>query len=160
LTGPDLIKVTAVGPVAGVPQVRTADGLLLDGLDWTVERAEVARWENGRLYAVREGETTVTGRWRGQEVRWRLEVKPALLLRFDEPPETLVVGERVSLTVHGHRGEEDVPAPDLRWSSSAPEILTVDAAGTLTAMAEGVAYVTAQGANGDAVVEIRVSGAR
>lgn len=157
LDGPDVVRVTSTGPVSGLPQVRDADGQSVEGVEWRVDREEVARWEDGQLLAVGEGDATVIGRWQGQEVRYRVEVQPALLLRFDAPPDTLTVGQRVTLTLHAHRGAEDGPAPTLRWTSSAPDVLTVDASGTVSALREGVAYVTAQGANGDAVVEIRVS---
>jgi hypothetical protein len=155
------VRVEQLGAVQP-PAVHTVDGAQPEGLSaiaWTVSDSSVARVEEGVLVAVDAGEAEVVGHWRGQEVRWHLEVDPTTTLHFVEPPHEIGVGESVQLTVVAEHGGTRSTADRVRglsFESSADEVLKVSADGQIIGVSTGVGYVTARAKKSRSVLEIRV----
>ncbi len=156
LDGPSEVHHRGLGPVRSAPSVVLEDGSHPDDVEWTVERPDVARIEDGTLHAVGHGSTTVTGRWRGHTVHYRLVVEPAAALQFHDPPASLAMGQEVQLVVVA--GEDAVPPDVLRWRSSHDDVLVVEPTGRARGVAPGRAWVTVTRAAGEsAMVEIAVT---
>ncbi|MEZ4319260.1 MAG: hypothetical protein R3F61_17235 [Myxococcota bacterium] len=156
LDGADHVRVERLGMVDG-PSAALSDGSAPDGVEWSVESSEVARVEEGRVIAQGAGTTTVTGSWKGQSVSWALEVVPELVVRFERVPAEVNVGQTHTLHVLGELGGVEKTLTDLTFVSSDPAVLTIDDAGTLVAVGEGLAYVTVTVAGGKAMAEIAVT---
>lgn len=86
------------------------------------------------------------------------------------PAELLLLPESVALTQQGqqhrlllgrdHDGHWAGPASgETQWTSSAPEVVAVDGAGNLTALADGEATITAASGGESASVTVKVTGA-
>jgi len=72
-------------------------------------------------------------------------------------PTTLVVGQRIHVTAAVYSKAEDLrPGDTVRWSSSAPSIVGVDADGVVTAAAPGRAVLTASDSPASASANIAV----
>jgi len=152
LEGVAQVRVDKLGVVAG-PLPSLSDGSNPEGLVWSVSSQEVARVDGDQIIASAPGTATVTGEWHGQSVSWKLEVTHEVALHFHDPPAALAVGQSVLLEVD----VQGLPLhPQLEWSTSDPAILEVDPEGRVTGRGSGVAYITASGPGGEAVVELTV----
>ena len=152
LEGVAQVRVDKLGVVAG-PLPSLSDGSVPEGLVWSVSSEDVARVDGDQIIAAAPGTATVTGEWHGQSVSWKLEVTHEVSLHFKEPPAEVGVGQVVRLQVEAH----GVPLrPQLEWASSDPNILSVDAEGRVSGHAPGVAYITASGPGGQAMIELTV----
>lgn len=156
LEGPSRIRVENLGPVEG-PVAVLSDGTKPDGVKWAAEPESVLRVGDGEFEAVGPGEAKVTAEWNGQTTHWTLIVEPAVMISFVDPPARLGVGETLPLRVRGRIGNTVVVPGEIRWSSSAPGVASVDPAGQLVGIAPGIAYITANGGRGEAMLEIEVS---
>jgi len=155
LDGPGRVRVEALGPVMP-PPLHLSDGSVPEGVQWQVSSDTILRVEGSGFVAVGTGEATVTGHWGGQVVRWTAVVRPDLVLRFQDPPASLRVGEAVSpavsTTLDGAPAEQP---PQLKWSSSDPAVAVVDE-GVVTAVAPGVVWITASLGESQAMLELAV----
>ena len=78
-------------------------------------------------------------------------------LRIDALPRTLVAGQRTRVTVAVYTKINDRREADaIRWTSSAPRVLTVDADGILLAVAPGTATISASDAPASASATVQV----
>lgn len=142
LEGPAHVKVTRLGPVEA-PAVALSDGSAPDRLVWAAQPESVAIVAGSNVEAVGPGTAVVTGTWRGQMVTWTLEVHPAVVLQFVDPPERITVGQRVPLKLIGRIGDETIDPGEVAWETSNDDVLAV-APGQATAIHAGTAYVTAE----------------
>ena len=128
---------------------------------WESLNPEVARIVGGnRVEAVSEGETQVVARLGSLAEAMTVRVEQRAASVRVEPSEVeLGVGGSATLSVvlaDGNGFPVDPAGRSIQWTSSAPGVAGVDAAGRVTAQAPGSATVTAQvdGASGGAVVTV------
>ena len=153
LSGPALVRVDRLGAVDG-PDVVLSDGSVPDALRLEAAPSAVATVEQGQVHARSSGEATVTAHWQGQQVTWKLVVSPSEYLSLQDPPLGIPVGDRLELlVVNQHQAR--VGGEHLDWSTSAPEIATVED-GWVTGHATGVVFVTARGSGSQLVVELDI----
>jgi hypothetical protein len=155
LDGPEQVRVDHLGPVEA-PRVMLEDGAEPRGVIWTAAPEGVARLEGGQVVAIGPGEARVVAEWEEQTVEWTLVVELARVLAFHEPPSRVAVGEQVQLKVAAHVGEAEVGPGDVRWTSSAPALLSVAPDGRAVGITPGTAWVTARASGAKAMVQIDV----
>jgi uncharacterized protein YjdB len=121
-------------------------------LRWEVADSSVASYDpaTGRVTGKRQGTTTLMLSTRGHQPKtWTINVVPAVVSLAHErlgmrTRDTLTVGARI-------RDEADTDfgaAPDLEWTSTRPEVVRVDNAGRLEAVAPGRTSIVASAAWG------------
>jgi plastocyanin len=116
--------------------------------------------ESGTVSFFNPGEVLVGAIVGGKTVLTRVMVKPGPVTRVDvEPVKTpLVVGATTKLSAIA-RSSEGNPRSDvsINWSSSKPEVATVDAAGVVTAISPGETSIKATSGRGVGTVSVMVT---
>lgn len=153
LEGPSMVRVDELGMVEG-PQVLLSDGTTPTGMVVDVQPSGVAKVQGADVVATAAGEATVSIRWQGSEVKWNLVVVPSEHLSLQDPPFEVGTGQRTELVVVDEQRSR-VAGEGLDWSSSAPEIATVED-GWVTGVSPGVVFVTAKGHGSQVMVELDV----
>jgi hypothetical protein len=115
--------------------------------------------ESGTVSFFSPGEVLVGAIVGGKTVLTRVMVKAGPVTRIDIEPvkSSLVVGATTKLSAIA-RSSEGNPRSDvsINWTSSNPEVATVDAAGVATAIAPGQAKMSASSGNGSGSVNVMV----
>lgn len=159
LTMPEPLTLTA----GGETQSAAATVEPADATDYTVtytssDDSIVTVDGAGNVTPVAAGEAEVTAEIadKGLTASCRVVVSPAVEgLYLSDDAITLRTGEEETLTLTADPEEVDVSAA--AWTSSDESIVTVDGEGTLTAVAEGKATVTAALGGAEASCEVTVS---
>jgi hypothetical protein len=116
--------------------------------------------ESGTVSFFSPGEVTVGAIVGGKAVLTRVMVKPGPVTHIDiEPVKTpLVVGATTKLSAVA-RGSEGNPRSDVQinWTSSKPDVATVDAAGVVTAISPGQTTISASSGSGSSSVNVMVA---
>jgi len=115
--------------------------------------------ESGTVSFFSPGEVLVGAIVGGKPVFTRVMVKPGPVTRIDiEPVKTsLVVGATTKLSAVA-RSSEGNPRSDvsLNWTSSTPDVATIDAAGVVTAISPGQTTMSASSGSGSSSVNLMV----
>jgi plastocyanin len=115
--------------------------------------------ESGTVSFFNPGEVLVGAIVGGRTVLTRVTVKPGPVTRVDIEPlkASLVVGSSAKLAAIA-RSSEGNPRSDalITWTSSMPEVATVDAAGVVTALAPGQSILSATTGSGNGSVTVNV----
>jgi plastocyanin len=115
--------------------------------------------ESGTVSFFNPGEVLVGAIVGGRTVLTRVTVKPGPVTRIDIEPlkASLVVGSSARLSATA-RSAEGNPRSDalITWTSSMPEVATVDAAGVVTALAPGKSILSATAGSGNGNVTVNV----
>jgi len=115
--------------------------------------------ESGTVSFFSPGEVLVGAIVGGKTVLTRVMVKPGPVTRIDiEPVKTpLVVGATTKLSAIA-RSSEGNPRSDvsINWTSSKPDVATVDAAGVVTAISPGQTTISASSGSGSGSVNVTV----
>ena len=102
---------------------------------------------NGLVTAVANGTTTVTATASGSSVSGTSNVtvaQTAASIAVTTPSETVTAGQTVQLSAMVEdAGGSALSSPNLAWSSSEPDLATVDGAGVVSALRSGVVTITA-----------------
>jgi hypothetical protein len=116
--------------------------------------------ESGTVSFFSPGEVLVGAIVGGKTVLTRVMVKPGPVTRIDiEPVKTpLVVGATTKLSATA-RSSEGNPRRDvsINWTSSKPDVATVDAAGVVTAISPGQTTISASSGRGSGSVNVMVA---
>ena len=114
---------------------------------WTSSAPEVATVDaNGKVTAVKAGSATITvkttdgGKTATCAVTVKPKVYPATGVSLDKTAATLYEGETETLTATV--APDNATDKSVTWTSSAPEVATVDATGKVTAVKAGTATIT------------------
>ena len=112
-------------------------------VEWTSSDKNVATVNaEGKVDAIGKGSATITAKADGKEATCKLTVlAPIKGISISKTSLSLTIGESATLTVTLIPADA-TPREELTWSSSAPEVVSVDA-GMLKALAEGTATITA-----------------
>ena len=104
--------------------------------------------ENGTVTAIAKGEAIITAESAdGVKAECKVTVeKKVAAIELSESEKTVFVGDTFTITATVK--PEDAFNRTVTWSSSDPSIATVDENGTVTAIAEGEAIITAESADG------------
>lgn len=139
------------GQSAQLHAIVTPDYAPAASLEWTSSDPEVATVdEHGNVTAVASGEATVTATSKGNpEVNASVTVNVSTLatgLTFDR--ETASMNKGDILKIVAVISPDDASDKSLQWSSSDPEVASVDGEGNVTALKTGETVVTATHALG------------
>ncbi len=112
-------------------------------VEWTSSDKSVATVDaEGKVNAIGKGTTTITAKADGKEATCKLTVlAPVKGVTLSKTSLSLNVGESATLTATLIPADA-TPREELAWSSSAPEVVSVDA-GMVKALTEGTATITA-----------------
>ena len=112
-------------------------------VEWTSSDKSVATVDaEGKANAIGKGTTTITAKADGKEATCKLTVlAPVKGVSISKTALSLLVGESATLTATLIPADA-TPREEFTWSSSAPEVATVDA-GMVKALTEGTATITA-----------------
>ncbi len=149
--------------------VRSDSGATIGGVQvtWSSSHPAVATVSaEGAVLAVGPGTTTIRAAVAGAvgstgAVQTVVEVEvtaaEAARLRIVQGEQSLECGEAMLLTaeVFDEQGQR-LPKADVEWSSSAPDVLHVDARGTLMALSGGIATVTARSGSVQGTTRVQV----
>lgn len=117
--------------------------------------------ESGTVSFFSPGEVLVGAIVGGKTVLTRVMVKPGPVTRIDIEPvkAPLVVGATTKLSAIA-RSSEGNPRSDvsINWTSSKPDVASVDAAGVVTAISPGQTTISASSGNGSGSVNLLVTG--
>lgn len=124
---------------------------------WSSSDESVATVDEGRITAVAVGRATITARAAAFTATCEVTVEgiPVTQVELDVTSCTLKPGQTVVLTATVLPDEAD--DRDVAWNSSDESVATVDAAGTVTAVAVGTAVVTAEAGGCEATCEVVVA---
>lgn len=133
-------------------------------LVWSSANPAVATVVGGSVVGVAPGTTTIVASANGKQGAATIVVVPipVAAVTIVNRPSVLFVGATASLTaVITDRTGSPLTGRPVEWSSSAPTVATVDAAGVLRAVAPGTANITAtsEGISGIAPVLVLMPGA-
>jgi plastocyanin len=116
--------------------------------------------ESGTVSFFSPGEVLVGAIVGGKTVLTRVMVKPGPVTRIDIEPvkAPLVVGATTKLSAIA-RSSEGNPRTDvsINWTSSKPDVASVDAAGVVTAISPGQTTISASSGNGSGSVDVMVA---
>jgi hypothetical protein len=155
LDGAVKVTVDRFGPVVG-PTAVLSTGDAPEGLVIAVEDAGVARVEDGVVIAVGPGESNVKVAWKEQSASWVIAVEPAARLAFRNAPTSIETARPTPLHIEAVVNGENVDPGKVEWTSSSPEVATVDEAGIVTGVAAGTAWITVRSGRNEAMIELVV----
>ncbi|MDI4647654.1 polysaccharide lyase family 8 super-sandwich domain-containing protein [Cohnella hashimotonis] len=114
-------------------------------LIWSSSDPDVAAVADGRVTGVAAGqaELTVVAADGGFKQTVTVNVKPHIAVQSVKLPATLTLAETASQVIEPVFAPVDTTEKALTWSSDAPGVAAVDAAGNVTAVSAGTAHVTA-----------------
>ncbi len=119
---------------------------------WTSSDPEIATVdENGSVTAVKEGNATITASTaNGLTATCAVSVNSKIIevTGITIVPSTLTLPEGETRTLTATLQPENASDKNVTWTSSDPEIASVDQEGNVTAVKEGVAIITATSSNG------------
>ncbi len=130
-------------------------------ISWTTSNADVATVSGtGLVTAVAPGSATITATSEGKSGTSTITVSPVPVASVEVTPSNteVVIGRTVQLAAQPRDAEDNALAGrEVAWSSSDPEVATVDQNGVVTGVAEGTARITAtsEGKSGAATVAVR-----
>lgn len=151
------------GKKLAVPAVAyMSDGSPYKGiLYWQSSKPSVASVdENGRITAKKKGKATITATGDDGSTKARLKVEvvgtkvAVKSVRVSKPPKTLSVGKSKTLTAS--YSPANATGARLTFSSNKPGIVSVDAAGRLTAHKKGTARITIKAGKQKTTIKITV----
>lgn len=114
-------------------------------VQWKSSDSTIAQVDaDGTVHAVREGVATITVQAENQTDTVEISVLPHIQeITLEESAITLLIGTpSAKYTVAYQTTPANVLEPGVQWTSSDPEIVSVDANGCLTAMANGSCTIT------------------
>lgn len=139
IVGDEVLLNVSVKDDTGVPLART--------VTWTSSDNSLAIVDvNGRVQTLGVGVVTITATSEGVSGTSTITISPVPVARITVTPQVhvLSVSGQVQLNVTAYDANDAViMGRAVQWSSSATGVATVDAAGLVTGVARGVAYITA-----------------
>lgn len=117
---------------------------------WSSSNGDVATVSGGFVVAQGVGTATITAQAGGKSATCTVTVRPQPVpvdyINLDKQYLTLGLGEKGKIVATVFPDEADDKT--VTWSSESPSVATVDSDGTVTAIAEGQAYIYARASNG------------
>lgn len=117
---------------------------------WSSSNGDVATVSGGFVVAQGVGTATITAQAGGKSATCTVTVRPQPVpvdyINLDKQYLTLGLGEKGKIVATVFPDEADDKT--VTWSSESPSVATVDEDGTVTAIAEGQAYIYARASNG------------
>lgn len=143
--GPLTVPMHGYRVVKGVAEAADSTPIPEAPLHWDVADTNVASYDvaTGRITGRRQGTTTLLLTVRGYEPKvWTVNVVPGLVVMGQERL-GMKTGDTLTMAAHlkDEQGTDFGPAPDLTWVSDHPEVVRVNSAGKLEALAPGRAMV-------------------
>lgn len=127
-----------------------------DEVVWTSDNASAATVSNGTVTAVANGEATVTVTVEGLSASCKVTVKTGVSeIVLSQTELSIEVGKTAELTATVM--PEDAEYSEITWASDNAAVATVDAAGVVTAVAEGEAVITAKAGDKSASCKVTVA---
>ena len=168
---PTQVQVTPQNPVVREGEVVTFSATVLDqqgramtgvAITWSIAPAAVGTISpTGQVTAAESGTATVTATAGSASGNTSLNVEEAVVqVVLSAADSSLIVGQTGTLTAAALDNEgEDVSGRAVTWASTDPAVLTVDASGGISAVAEGSAQVTAtvDGVEGSLTIDVVVN---
>lgn len=125
---------------------------------WSSSAPDVAKVEGGKVTALKEGEAVITAKAGGKSAECSVVVSKEVIavesVTLDKT--TLELVEGASYTLVASVSPENATDKTVAWSSSAPDIATVEG-GTVTALKEGRSVITAKAGGQSATCLVTVS---
>ena len=122
---------------------------------WTSSNSSIVAVQDGIIYGLKVGESTITAKCGDAEAVCTVTVEiPLEEIRLSVTDTVLAVGE--SLTLVAQPEPQEATNTDITWSVSDPAIATVDGSGTVIAVAPGTVVVSATSGSVTADCTIRV----
>ena len=145
-------------PLSELLEARAKKSFAETKLLWSSSDPSVAEVdENGLVRAVGKGAAVITGSYGTLTVSCPVEVwYPVTGIALSETERLLQKNESFTLSFEQLPAQAEKPA-DLRLSSSAPEIVSVDESGLVKALAVGEAIITAEAGGFSADCRVRVA---
>src|SRR5262249_39089818 len=114
--------------------------------------------DKGRVTFFLAGEAKVGAVIGGKPGFAVVTVKPQRVARIDltPPPGPIAVGDVITLPAVARTSNGDPRAAAFEWTSSAPSVATVDAAGAVTPVAPGKARISASNGGATAAADVTV----
>jgi uncharacterized protein YjdB len=112
---------------------------------WAVDHPEVVTFSNGFVHSVKEGTAQVTASFQGVTHATRVTVKAvvaSLAITNVGDTASMFVGQTRALTAVARDSNQNVLQRTIAWTSSNPNVATVDASGTLRALNPGQTTVS------------------
>jgi uncharacterized protein YjdB len=142
---------------------KDADGNVLAGrvVAWTSSAPSIATVSaSGVVTGVAAGNATITATSEGKTATSAISVAlaPVATITLDPTTVSLVVGSATGITAVLKDANDNVlTGRTIAWTSATPGVATVDANGTVTAVAAGSATITAKSEGKSATVSVNVS---
>lgn len=148
LSGLSLNK-TRLDMIVGDTETLTAtlepeDASVRDKIEWTSSNTQVATVSEGKVTALKEGETTITASLEGKKAECKVVVDYVHVtsLTLNKTEAILYIGE--SLTLVATLSPGNATYKSIEWTSSTPAVASVSADGKVDAVGKGKATITAK----------------
>lgn len=120
----------------------TPENATYKDITWTTGDNEIATVENGKVLAVKKGNTTITATANGKSATCSVEVLSSIAeISLSKTALSMIVGDSEILQAI-ITPEDATLREDIKWESSNDDVVTVDSSGKVIAVKEGEATIT------------------
>ena len=124
------------------------------GIKYSTSNKKIATVKKGKIVASRKGTTTISVRYKNKTCRFKITVKNATL---NLSKKSLSLQKSKTYTFKAYANKTQLKATSVKWTTSNKKIVSVNKNGTIKALKNGKAVITAKTSFGTAKCTVTVS---
>lgn len=124
------------------------------GIKYSTSNKKIATVKKGKIVASRKGTTTISVRYKNKTCRFKITVKNASL---NLSQKSLSLKKGKTYTFKAYANKTKLKATSVKWTTSSRKIVSVNKNGTIKALKNGKAVITAKTSFGTAKCRVTVS---
>ena len=124
------------------------------GIKYSTSNKKIATVKKGKIVASRKGTTTISVRYKNKTCRFKITVKNATL---NLSKKSLSLQKSKTYTFKAYANKTQLKATSVKWTTSNKKIVSVNKNGTIKALKNGKAVITAKTTFGTAKCTVTVS---
>ena len=124
------------------------------GIKYSTSNKKIATVKKGKIVASRKGTTTISVRYKNKTCRFKITVKNATL---NLSKKSLSLQKSKTYTFKAYANKTQLKATSVKWTTSNQKIVSVNKNGTIKALKNGKAVITAKTSFGTAKCRVTVS---
>ena len=134
--------------------VKYNDKKVTDGIKYSTSNKKIATVKKGKIVASKKGTATISVKYKNKTCRFKVTVKNAALHLNQK---TLSLQKGTPYTFKAYANNTQLKATSVKWTASNKKIVSVSKNGTIKALKNGKAVITAKTSFGTAKCTVTVS---